>query len=101
FLKLGYILTKTSLKIKLQAGEKYSKRSLQRIFKQTWLNVGKPKPASLNGLRNSHSTHLLESGTDLRYIHELLGHRSSKTTEIYTHVTSKTLQQIQLPFDDV
>jgi integrase/recombinase XerD len=43
----------------------------------------------------------LESGTDLRYIQEWLGHSSSKTTEIYTHATTKNLQQIRLPFDDV
>ena len=57
------------------------------------------KPVTLHWLRHSYATHLLESGTDLRYIQELLGHNSSKTTEIYTHVSTKNIQQIKSPFD--
>ncbi len=59
------------------------------------------KPVTLHWLRHSYATHLLEGGTDLRYIQELLGHKSSKTTEIYTHVSQKSLQQIRSPFDDL
>lgn len=84
-----------------QMGEKYSERSLQLVLKQALQKVGNPKPASLHWLRHSYATHLLESGTDLRYIQELLGHNSSKTTEIYTHVSTKNLQQIRSPFDDL
>jgi site-specific recombinase XerD len=55
----------------------------------------------LHWLRHSYATNLLESGTDVRYIQELLGHNSSKTTEIYTHVSTKNIQQIKSPFDDL
>jgi integrase/recombinase XerD len=48
-----------------------------------------------------YAPHLMESGTDLRFIQELLGHKSSKTTEIYTHVSTKSIQQIKSPFDDL
>lgn len=83
------------------AGYHYSERSLQLVLKQALQKAGNQKPVSLHWLRHSYATHLLESGTDLRYIQELLGHSSSKTTEIYTHVTTKSLQQIRSPFDDL
>ena len=82
-------------------GEPYSDKSLQQVLKQALQKVGITKPATLHWLRHSYATHLLESGTDLRYIQELLGHNSSKTTEIYTHVSTKSIQQIKSPFDDL
>ena len=82
-------------------GEQYSERSLQLVLKQALQKAGNKKPVSLHWLRHSYATHLLESGTDLRYIQELLGHASSRTTEIYTHVSTKNLQQIRYPFDDL
>ncbi|MCF8323107.1 MAG: site-specific integrase [Flavobacterium sp.] len=82
-------------------GMAYDARSLQLILKQALQKTGISKPATLHWLRHSYATHLLESGTDLRYIQELLGHNSSKTTEIYTHVSTKSLQQIKSPFDDL
>jgi integrase/recombinase XerD len=82
-------------------GFPYDARSLQLILKQALQKTGITKPATLHWLRHSYATHLLESGTDLRYIQELLGHSSSKTTEIYTHVSTKSIQQIKSPFDDL
>jgi len=51
--------------------------------------------------RYSYANHLLESGTELRNVQELLGHNSSTRTEIYTHVSTKSLQHIKSPFDDL
>jgi integrase/recombinase XerD len=82
-------------------GEQYSEYSLQSVLKQALQKTGIAKPVTLHWLRHSYATHLLESGTDLLYIQELLGHNSSKTTEIYTHVSTKSIQQIKSPFDDL
>ena len=84
-----------------QRGEPYDSRSLQQVLKQAVAKAGIQKPVTLHWLRHSYATHLLESGTDLRYIQELLGHSSSRTTEIYTHVSTKNIQQIKSPFDDL
>ena len=82
-------------------GMSYSKKSLQSVLKLALEKAKIKKPVTLHWLRHSYATHLLESGTDLRYIQELLGHNSSKTTEIYTHVSTKSIQQIKSPFDDL
>lgn len=82
-----------------QAGGKYSPRSLQKVLKNSLHFAGIKIDASLHTLRHSYATHLLEGGTDLRYIQELLGHKSSKTTEIYTHVSTKHLSKIISPLD--
>ena len=79
----------------------YSARSLEEVLKKSVRLASINKPVTLHWLRHSYATHLLESGTDLRYIQELLGHNSSKTTEIYTHVSTKNIQQIKSPFDDL
>jgi integrase/recombinase XerD len=81
------------------SGDKYSEKSLENVLKQAVKKAGIGKPVSLHWLRHSYATHLLESGTDLRYIQELLGHKSSKTTEIYTHISTKSIQNIVSPFD--
>ena len=83
------------------AGEQYSPESLAKVLKNACKISGIRKPVSLHWLRHSYATHLLESGTDLRYIQELLGHKSSRTTEIYTHVSTKNLKNIKSPFDDL
>lgn len=82
-------------------GEQYSETSLQKVLKLALVETGIKKPVTLHWLRHSYATHLLESGTDLRFIQELLGHKSSKTTEIYTHVSTKSLKKIKSPFDDL
>lgn len=78
----------------------YSATSLEKIFHKYCDNIIKNNNFTLHCLRHSYATHLLEAGTDLRYIQELLGHKSSKTTEIYTHVSMKNLKNIKNPIDD-
>jgi len=82
-------------------GRKYSTSSLENVFRAASKKAGINKDVTLHGLRHSYATHLLEAGTDLRYIQELLGHKSSRTTEIYTHVTVQGIQKIRSPFDDL
>lgn len=84
-----------------RAGTAYDERSLQQVLKQALVRTGIQKPVTLHWLRHSYATHLLESGTDLRYIQELLGHSSSKTTEIYTHVSTHAIGKIRSPFDSL
>ena len=79
----------------------YSVRSAQRVFEIAVENAGIRKPVSIHSLRHAFATHLLEQGTDLRVIQQLLGHASVKTTEIYTHVNSRTLAQVRGPVDNI
>ncbi len=83
------------------AGQRYSESSLQQVFVQALRKSGIRKRVTLHTLRHSFATHLLEHGTDLRYIQALLGHNSSKTTEIYTHVTKKGFDKIRSPLDNL
>ena len=83
-----------------QSGGKYSPTSVANILKKASLKAGIKKKVTPHMLRHSFATHLLEQGTDLRYIQELLGHNSSKTTEIYTHVSKRAIDKIKNPIDD-
>lgn len=80
-------------------GKEYSKSSISQILKASVLKAGIKKRVSVHTLRHSFATHLLEGGVNLRYIQSLLGHGSSKTTEIYTHITTKGFDQIINPLD--
>lgn len=77
-----------------------AERSIQNVFVRSAEAAGIRKSVSIHSLRHSFATHLLEAGTDIRFIQEILGHSSSKTTEIYTHISQKTLGKIISPLDN-
>ena len=84
-----------------ERGEQYSTRSIGHILKASVSKTGIKKRVTVHTLRHSFATHLLEAGTDLRYIQSLLGHANTKTTEIYTHITTKGFEQIKSPLDNL
>jgi site-specific recombinase XerD len=84
-----------------QHGGRYAAKSVQQIVKRALHVSGIRRHASPHTLRHSFATHLLEQGTDLRYIQALLGHSSSRTTEIYTHVSTRNIAQVQSPIDNL
>ncbi|NNC45884.1 MAG: tyrosine-type recombinase/integrase, partial [Winogradskyella sp.] len=84
-----------------QYGGAYAKSSLQQVFKKAMNKAGIKKEIGIHGLRHSYATHLLESGADMRFIQELLGHNSIKTTQVYTKVTPRSMSKIKSPLDSL
>jgi len=76
-------------------------RSAQNIFDKAIQKAGIHKKTSIHGLRHTFATHLLENGTDIRYIQVLLGHSSLRTTERYTHVARRSVLKIKSPLDNI
>ena len=81
--------------------KKYSTSSIAKVLNQATVKAGLNKKVTPHMLRHSFATHLLEQGVDIRYIQNLLGHESTKTTEIYTHVSKKSLANIKSPLDRI
>lgn len=82
-------------------GRHLTARSAQKVLDRARRCAGIREGVSMHTLRHSFATHLLEDGTDLRYVQELLGHRRPETTMIYTHVTQKDLTRIRSPLDNM
>jgi len=84
-----------------QDGGQYSSTSITRVLKSSASKAGIKKRVHLHMLRHSFATHLLEQGTNLRVIQNLLGHESIQTTEIYTHVSNLEIQKVINPIDEI
>ncbi len=79
----------------------YSSSSVVRILKTSAKKAGISRRVHIHMLRHSFATHLLEQGTNLRVIQDLLGHEDIKTTEIYTHVSKLEMQKVINPIDEI
>lgn len=84
-----------------EKGSQYTHRSLQQVLQKALEKAKIFKKVKLHDLRHSYATHLMEAGTNQRLIQEALGHKSSKTTDIYTHVSKTNLGKMYNPFDDL
>ena len=89
-----YGISKQGLVFISQKGKKYNKRTIQQIVKNAARKAGIKKKVTPHALRHSFATHLLEAGTDIRHIQQLLGHKSLRTTQIYTHVANKDIKKL-------
>ncbi len=84
-----------------QFGGKYSPSSVRNMIEQKVNKAGVTKRGSAHTFRHTFATHLLEAGVDIRIIQALLGHESSRSTEIYTHISKKHLSKIKNPLDSL
>jgi site-specific recombinase XerD len=82
-------------------GRHLTTRSVQRIVKNAATAAGIEKNVTAHTLRHSFATHLLEGGTNLRIIQDLLGHQSARTTQIYTHVARSAIESVRSPLDNL
>jgi site-specific recombinase XerD len=88
---------KNDLVFASERGGKLTTRTAQKVFENALHDSGIKKDATFHSLRHSFATHLLENGTDVRFVQELLGHQNIRTTQIYTHVTNPKLKNIKSP----
>ena len=103
-IELNQYLTKNKINMGLifrGKNGKLSSHNVQKIVKEAALRAGIKKNISPHKLRHSFATHLLESGTDIRIIQELLGHSNLQTTQIYTKVSKEQLRKVRSPLDDL
>jgi integrase/recombinase XerD len=84
-----------------QYGDQYSIRSAQKVFSDAMKKAKINKSVGIHGLRHSFATHLLEAGTDISLIQELLGHTDIKTTLRYTHISQKAIKNVKSPLDSI
>ncbi len=82
-----------------QLGGRYSARSIQNIVKNALKKCNIRKKITVHSLRHSYATHLIEQGTDVKLVQEILGHKDVRTTQIYTHISSASISKIKNPFD--
>jgi site-specific recombinase XerD len=84
-----------------QLKDEYSARSIQSVLKRALNKCGITKKITVHSLRHSFATHLIEQGTDLRIVQEILGHKDIRTTQIYTHISSANISKVKNPFDSM
>lgn len=97
----GHRAIGVSLSVPFPAHDLAVVRALQRVVERAARAAGIEKRVTTHTLRHSFATHLLEGGTNLRIIQELLGHQSARTTQIYTHVTTSALEAVRSPLDNL